>query len=139
MNKNNNTFEITYAPEKRDGAWNSRGEHFLYSGCRILSSFGSKDSSNLDFCPRSLSRFEEIFLFQHYFRRINKMNSIISSFSSPPAKAGEDFSFRESAFDFFFCSLPSENTREAYGRVISRLASFLGDAGVGLELLLLSI
>ena len=61
------------------------------------------------------------------------MNSIISSFSSPPAKAGEDFSFRESAFDFFFCSLPSENTREAYGRVISRLASFLGDAGVGLE------
>ena len=61
------------------------------------------------------------------------MNTIIPSISSPPATAGEDFSFRESAFDFFFCSLPSRNTREAYGRVISRLASFLGDAGVGLE------
>ena len=49
MNKNNNSFEITYAPEKHDGESNSRGEHFLYSGCRIISSFGSKDFSNLGF------------------------------------------------------------------------------------------
>lgn len=61
------------------------------------------------------------------------MKTIIPSISSPPAIAGVDFSFRESAFDFFFCSLPSQNTREAYSRVIARLASFLGDAGVGLE------
>tara|TARA_B100000959_G_scaffold257950_1_gene292466 strand:- start:3696 stop:3926 length:231 start_codon:yes stop_codon:yes gene_type:complete len=49
MNKNNNRFEIVYSPEKHDGASNSRGEHFLYSGCRILSSFGSNVSSNLGF------------------------------------------------------------------------------------------